>query len=243
VSGVDTEFQARSLRRQAVAMTMLQRLRPVLLHELKGPLQAILSAAHMLRKTQDQAATAENVGRDHYADVIRGSVQQLIAISETLLPRDSSADGEAEFCKLSTLTERVIRLLRDVAALEGVTFMLEVDPAPNTELRADRESLQLALTSVLVATLDRTPANAALTVAIDAAPAALHWRVQAPSHPGRANPDATLFDWRPEVPESLGWSVARDIVTVHGGTMRLADRGGQGWTLTLEFPVGSRNTR
>ena len=69
---------------------MLQRLRPALLHELKGPMQTILSAAHMLRKTPgSKPATAQTGGRDHYADVIRGSVQQLIAIGETLLPRDS----------------------------------------------------------------------------------------------------------------------------------------------------------
>jgi signal transduction histidine kinase len=223
-------------------MEMLQRLRPALLHELKGPLQTILSAAHMLRKTPNQAGT-DTAGRDHYADVIRGSVQQLIGISETLLPRDSASDGGPELCTLSALTERVIRLLRDLAALEGVVFTLDVDRAGRTELRADRDDLQLALTSILVGTLARTPANAALTVAIDAMPAALHWRVQAPPNPAFPNPDATLFDWQPDVPESLGWSVARDIVTEHDGKVSVTDRDGQGWTLSLEFPLGSSDPR
>ena len=106
-----------------------------------------------------------------------------------------------------------------------------------------RDDLQLALTTILVAALDRTPENAALTVAIEVAPAALLWRVQVPPHPARANPDATLFDWRPDIPESLGWSVAHDIVAAHDGTMRMADRGDRGWTLTLEFPVGGADTR
>jgi len=242
MSAVNARLDARRLRRQAVAMEMLQRLRPALLHELKGPLQTILSAAHMLRKAQNQATT-ETAGRDHYADVIRGSVQQLIAISETLLPRDSGTDGGPELCTLSAITERVIRLLRDLAALEGIVFTLDVDRAGRTELRADRDNLQLALTSILIGTLDRTPANAALTVAIDAMPAALHWRVQAPPHPARPNPDATLFDWQPDVPESLGWSVARDIVTEHDGKVSVTDRDGQGWTLSLEFPVGSSDPR
>ena len=243
MSGGSTEFDARRLRRQAVAMEMLQRLRPALLHELKGPLQAILSAAHMLRKTQETTATAQTGGRDHYADMIRGSVQQLIAIGETLLPRDSTAGGEPEICTLSSLTERLIRLLRDLAALEGVAFTLEVDRARGTELRAVTDDLQLALTTILVAALDRAPENAALTVAIEVAPAALLWRLQVPLHPSRANPEATLFDWRPEIPESLGWSVAHDIVAAHDGTMRMADRGDRGWTLTLEFPVDGGDTR
>jgi signal transduction histidine kinase len=242
MSAVNTKLDARRLRRQAAAMEMLQRLRPALLHELKGPLQTILSAAHMLRKTPNQAAT-DTAGRDHYADVIRASVQRLIGVSETLLPRDSGTADERELCTLSALTERVIRLLRDLAALEGVVFTLDVARAGRTELHADRDDLQLALTSILVGTLDRTPANAALTVAIDAMPAALHWRVQAPPHPARPNPDATLFDWQPDVPESLGWSVARDIVAEHDGKVSVTDRNGQGWTLSLEFPLGSSDPR
>ena len=240
---MNATLDARRLRRQAAAMEMLQRLRPALLHELKGPLQTILSAAHMLRKTPNQATTTDTAGRDHYADAIRGSVQQLIGISETLLPRDSGTEGKSELCALSTLTERVVRLLRDLAALEGVVFTLEVDRAGRTEMRADRDDLQLALTSILVGTLDRTPANAALTVAIDAMPAVLHWRVLVPPHPARPNPDATLFDWQPDVPESLGWSVARDIIVEHDGKVSVTDRDGQGWTLSLEFPLGSSDPR
>ena len=54
----DIQREFSRMRRQAVAMNMLYKLRAGLLHEFKGPLQAILSAVYLLEKKHEAASSA-----------------------------------------------------------------------------------------------------------------------------------------------------------------------------------------
>jgi cell cycle sensor histidine kinase DivJ len=241
----DPERESRRIQRQALAMDMLQKLRPALLHELKGPMQAILSALHLLRKSSETepsgvAGVATHHPQDQYTDLIRNSVQQLIAIGDAMLPRGADEASAREPVRLHALTERALRLLRDLAALESVAFELDVDAAAATELEANKDDLQLALTALLVGMLERAPPDSTVKISIARPDVWLRWTARVAAHPERPNPDrawvaSTASGAAPAAP--LGWSVARDIVGAHGGRMTLEDAGGDGWTLELALPV------
>jgi hypothetical protein len=243
----DTQLESRRIRRQALAMDMLQKLRPALLHELKGPMQTILSALHMLRKARDPShggtGPEASASLDQYTELIRNSVQQLIAIGDSILP---CAPDEARQCQpvgLQALTERSLRLLRDLASLDGVAFELDIDAGASTELQASRDDLQLALNALLVGILERTPQDSIVRIRISEPDLSLHWQAQVPAHPSRPNPDRSLFagTGNGDAPGSdLRWSVANEIVTAHGGRMSLANADRDGWTLEIAFPAAAR---
>jgi signal transduction histidine kinase len=204
-------------------------------------MQTILSALHLLKKARETAPTTETrAAQDQYAELIRNSVQQLIAIGETILP--CTPASEREPVRLSALTQRTLRLLRDLAALESVAFELEVDAAATTELPANKDDLQLALTALLFGIVERAPPDSTAKISIARTEASLRWRARVAAHPSRPNPDWTLFAGAggEDAPGAdLGWSVAREIAVEHGGRMTLEDAGRDGWTLELALPAAA----
>ena len=242
----DVERESRRIRRQALAMDMLQTLRPALLHELKGPMQAILSAVHMLKRARDAAPTADTrAAQDQYVDLIKNSVQQLIAIGEAILPGAVSGGGNREPVELAGLTRRVLRLLRDLAALDGVAFELDAGSATNAGLQANKEDLQLALTALLVGILNRSGPDSTVMISITQPDGFLRWSALVPAHPSRLNPEPALFAGAgggDEPGTDLAWSTAREIVVEHGGRMTLEDAGRDGWTLELALPAARGTT-
>ena len=246
MNDVDRERESRRIRRQALAMDMLEKLRPALLHDLKGPMQAILSALHMLKKARDTSpggtnAPAARHPQEQYTDLIRSSVQQLIVIGDSILPRGADEAGGRELVSLQIMTERTLRLLRDLASLDGVAFELDVDPAAATGIRANKDDLQLALTALLVAMLERAPPDTIVRIRIAQPGESLQWRARVNAHPSRPNPDRTLFVGATGDPPGtdLGWTVTNEIVVAHDGRMTLEDAAG-GWTLELTFPAAAR---
>jgi hypothetical protein len=236
-AGPDLDPTAR-LARQALAMDMLQRLRPALLHELRSPMQAILSALHMLRKSLEDLPTGDaNGARERYVEMIRQSVQQLIAVSDGLLPREAGV--ERETCELAAMTGRTLKLLRDLAALDDVRFELDV-MAPNSDVSAVKDDLQLALTSLLVGVLERSPSGSRLPVTIVADHGTLDWSVQVP--PGaltRDEGDALAGSNATQSAEPFG--VAHAIVAEHGGSVSCEPLGDGSWSLHVRLPTSPGN--
>jgi signal transduction histidine kinase len=229
------------LVRQAVAMDVLQRLRPALLHELRSPLQAILSALHMLRKSLDGQSSGEmNQGaQQRYVELIRNSVQQLIAASDGLLPR--GAGVEREVCSLKSMTERILKLLRDTAALDEVRFELAVS-TPSTDVSAVEDDLHLALTALLVGVLEESPPGSTLPVAIAADGASLLWTVRVTDR-GLALADCQtmlLAEPRISLANTGPFSVARAIIAEHGGEVRCEPHADDSWSLRVRLPASAK---
>src|SRR5688572_23319749 len=96
----------RRLLRHALATEMILRLRPMMLHALKGPPQTILSALHMLKKSFSMPETAETAAnRTRYVDWIRESVNKLSTIADSMLPQRLGLAGECEPSNLTEITE------------------------------------------------------------------------------------------------------------------------------------------
>jgi hypothetical protein len=214
----DAEQELSRMRRQAVAMDMLHKLRPGLLHEFKGPLQAILSAVYLLERKHDAAtAAAPDVVPDPHVALIRKSVQQLLAFVEALLTDGASRRGDHEPLDLAALSRRPLHLLRDRAALLDVALELEAQSAPGTCVQAVREDLELALTVLLVCSLDRAPPRSTLRVSITVQDGSLCWTanvVPAASAPAAAEQPGPAGDGDPA--DALALQVVREILANHG---------------------------
>jgi hypothetical protein len=229
----DVHAQAR-LARQALAMDMLQRLRPALLHELRSPMQAILSALHMLRKSLEDAPAGDaNGARDRYVEMIRQSVQQLIVVSDGLLPRETGT--ERETCNLASMTERTLKLLRDAAALDDVRFELAID-ALDSGVTVVKDELQLALTSLLVGVLERTPSGSKLPVKIIAKDSALDWTLRVPSRAITRDTCNALITTEPSRADTP-FGVASAIVAEQGGSVSCDPLDDESWSLRVRLPA------
>jgi signal transduction histidine kinase len=228
------------LVRQAVAMDILQRVRPALLHEIRSPLQAILSALHMLRKSLDGQSSGESNRRaqERYVELIRSSVQQLIAASDGLLPRDAGV--ERKICNLARVTERILKLLRDTAALDDIHFDLTVSTT-SSDVTAVEDDLQLALTALLVGVLEKAPSGSVLPVMIAADGASLLWTVRITDH-GLTFADCQsllLAEPRISLANAGPFSVARAIIAEHDGEVRCDPHAGDSWSLSVRLPASA----
>lgn len=219
--------------RNALHTELAVRMRHVLLHDLKGPGQIILSALHMLQKN---AATADAATLQKYCDWIRNAVKDLAERAENVLPpKPAGAAAAPETCDLAALTEDATHLLRDDAALAGVEFRIEtanpLPPAPGP-----RGELLLALQAMLFGVLDSVPQNSTVYIHLAETNKGTEWSAAVPDGD---RPEAEAFEARYEVepPRSgIGWHVARSIARSRGGDLTVEDIEDGGWRLVLRLP-------
>lgn len=231
--------------RNALHAELTSRMRHVLLHDLKGPGQIVLSAVHMLQKN---AATADAATLQKYCDWIRDAVKDIAARAEKILPPSSTswsttsstprpaADAAPETCDLMELTEDVVHLLRDDSALKGVEFKIEPSDGPPPPVPGPGGELRLVLQALLFGVLDRVPENSTAYIRLSSANGQANWSVSAP---GGDPPDASAFELRYDVmpPASgIGWYVARSIARERGGDLSLEGMKDDHWQLVLRLP-------
>jgi K+-sensing histidine kinase KdpD len=236
----DPERETSRIRRQAVAMNMLHKLRPGLLHEFKGPLQAILSAVYLLERKHDAGSTAStSAAPDPHVALIRKSVQQLLAFVEALLTDGAGGRGARESVDLAVISGRALHLLRDRAALLDVSLEYAAHSAPDTCVQASREDLELALTVLLVCSLDRAPPRAKLCASIAAEGRSLRWTANVVPDAQAADTAVPRIASRPEGDpgDALALEVAREILAAHGAELVAEDAPDGRQSLTFALPV------
>ncbi|MBF5094892.1 response regulator [Azospirillum sp. INR13] len=216
-------------------------------HELRTPMNAVIGFADLIARESEGP-----VGTAHYRDFavnIRDSGQHLLELINEILDHVRAEAGQLvlddEPVDLDAAATFAIRLLTPRAARAGIVLSATVDPAARF-LRGDERRIRQILLNLLSNAVKYTPSGGAVTLTAGPAPDGgllLEVRDTGIGIPEQDLGRVLQAYTRVESPANrqtegagLGLPLTRRLVELHGGTMTLSSRVGQGTTVTLHFP-------
>ncbi|PWC81826.1 PAS domain S-box protein, partial [Azospirillum sp. TSO5] len=216
-------------------------------HELRTPMNAVIGFADLIARESEGP-----VGTAHYRDFavnIRDSGQHLLELINEILDHVRADSGQLvlddEPVDFDAAATFAIRLLTPRAARAGIALYATVDPAAR-HMRGDERRIRQILLNLLSNAVKYTPSGG--SVSLTAAPAPdggllLEVRDNGVGIPEQDLGRVLLAYARVASPENrqtegagLGLPLTRRLVELHGGTLTLASRVGQGTTVTIHFP-------
>lgn len=168
-------------------------------------------------------------------------VERLLDDLRTLSLAESGALVlDREPTDLVRLTRDVVDRLDGVAAAAGVALRVGGDGAPVDDVHVDPVRIREVVSNLVVNAVGATLAGGAVTVAVREED---HLAVVTVADTGVGIPDdevAAVFERFHKGSGSsgtgLGLTISRDLVTAHGGTLRIASTSPAGTTMRIELP-------
>ncbi|CAO3358242.1 response regulator [Azospirillum melinis] len=216
-------------------------------HELRTPMNAVIGFADLIARESEGP-----VGNAHYRDFavnIRDSGQHLLELINEILDHVRAESGQLilddEPVDLDAAAIFAVRLLTPRAARAGIALSAQVAPAAR-HLRGDERRIRQILLNLLSNAVKYTPSGGSVSLTADPAPDGgllLEVRDNGVGIPEQDLDRVLLAYARVATPENrqtegagLGLPLTRRLVELHGGTLTLASRVGQGTTVTIHFP-------
>jgi two-component system, OmpR family, sensor histidine kinase BaeS len=220
-----------------------RRLLANLVHELGRPLGALQSAVQALSGGADEDVHLRRElleGMDDELHRMRRLVEDLAQLHEQVL---GSLELDKKVVDLNDWLVRVAAPWREAALEKGLEWKSNIsDQMPSISMDPDR--MAQALGNLLSNAVRYTPANG--TITLSAAADSQEVRIQVgDSGPGIASDEqgqifAPFYRGKSARRFSdgmgLGLTIARDLITAHGGELRLESRSGQGSQFVLCLP-------
>jgi PAS domain S-box-containing protein len=211
-------------------------------HELRNPLGAISSAAHVLSRT-----AGSNNASARASDIIGRQVQHLARIVDDLLDVSRVVAGKVV---LRLQPVDLAEIARRVATLHGgpagARHLISVHTTP-TWISADPTRLEQVLTNLLANAVKYTPAGGEITVTVRRDGNYAILAVRDTGTGIRAELLPRVFELFVQGDRSLersagglgiGLTLVRQLVELHGGTVEASSPGvGRGSTFTVRLPV------
>jgi len=240
------ELELEEARRAAVSANEAKdRFLAIVSHELRTPLNAIIGFSEML--ASDSLCPADEARRREYAGIIAGSGRHLLDVVNSLLDVSRIESGNftiaPEPFDLAALARDCCDLMEVRARAAGVCIRREIGPEACT-IVADPRACRQILLNLLANALKFTPqGEVAVRLASRGAQVAL---VVSDTGIGIAECDLpqlgkpffqahSSYD-RPHEGAGLGFSVVQGLVALHGGSVEVASRSGEGTTVTVSLP-------
>jgi PAS domain S-box-containing protein len=218
----------------------------VLSHELRAPLTAIIGWSRILRK--QGLGEAEQA---HAVTVIERNAQRQVELVNDLLDISRIAASRLELDRvavdLAVVARDAIDSLRTELEARQLELAAELDPATG-EVFGDVRRLQQIVVNLLTNAIKFTPSRGRIEVRLarhgemahltvtdtgDGIDAGLIPHVFEPFRQGDDDPATRTHQGL-----GLGLTIVRELVTLHGGTIRVHSPGkGRGATFTVELPV------
>ena len=214
-------------------------------HELRTPLNAVLGWARMLASKQltDERAT-------HAIATIERNAASLTLIIDDLLDMSRIIAGTMNLTFQPvdpvTLAQSVLEVVGPMAAAGRIELTLSADPSFGEVINGDPARLQQAIGNILTNAIKFTPAGGRVDVSVERVGSAVDIKVV---DTGRG----ISADFLPQVFEryrqasrvmsrqqglGLGLAIVRQLVELHGGTVRAASEGeGRGSTFIIRLPI------
>jgi signal transduction histidine kinase/ActR/RegA family two-component response regulator len=213
-------------------------------HELRTPLTAILGWSNMLL-----AGRLEGEMRDHALDIIHRNAQSQNQLISDLLDVSRIISGKLRLdlrtVELPAVIEAAVEATRPAAEAKGVRLTTALDPRSGP-INGDADRLQQVVWNLLTNAIKFTPEGGEIRVRLASADSRVEITVR-DSGMGIA-PEFLphIFDrFRQADPGTnrvhggmgLGLSIVRQLVELHGGTVRAESEGeGKGATFTVSLP-------
>jgi len=223
----------------------------VVSHELRTPLNAIIGFSDML--ASDSLCPTDEARRREYASIIAGSGRHLLDVVNTLLDVSRIESGNftiaPEPFDLAALMRDCCDLMEVKARAAGVQLRREiVEPCV---IVADPRACRQILLNLLGNALKFTP-RGEVTVRLKSAGAQVAL-VVSDTGIGIAESDLaqlgkpffqahSSYD-RPYEGTGLGFCVVQGLAALHGGTVEVASRSGEGTTVTVLLPRDGAGAR
>ncbi len=214
-------------------------------HELRTPLNAVLGFSDTMRMRMF-GPISDRYGE--YAELIHESGRHLLDLINDVLDMSKiEADRyelDRETFDVAEAAEAALRLMRGQAASAGVSLRQSL-PARGLEVDADRRALKQMILNLLANALKFTPRGGSTVLSVAAADGQLEI-VVADTGVGIAPEDVTRlgdpFEQAGAAGQraqgtGLGLALVRALAGLHGGTVTLESRLGEGTAVTVRLPV------
>jgi signal transduction histidine kinase len=211
-------------------------------HELNNPLSNVSSSAQIL--AEDLNELDERFKQDLISQILEQS-DRARDIVRTLLEFSRISEFSWQEVSLKSLVEKTITLIRGQAP-SNVEISLDI-PA-DLIITVDKQRIQQVFLNLLKNSIDVIPENGRIWISC---------RKITPKGKGRGEVEILFEDNGPGIPEEirdkifdpffttkdvghgsgLGLFIVHDIIEMHGGTIRVETRPGQGTTFIIWLPV------
>ena len=210
-------------------------------HQIGTPLNLISTHVQLLiQSTPSDAASIDRL------KAIQEQVAKVTAVVRAALESSRPGAVQHERADLVILLRRVCQMAGPMLEEAGVQIEL-VTPNQSAELLTDPVQLELALLNLITNSVDAMASGGKLTVRLERVNERL--RLEIEDTGSGVPPDllAHIFDpWVTTKAQGkgsgLGLSIARQVVTSHGGTIRAQNRPGKGAVFTIELPAAQRTS-
>jgi signal transduction histidine kinase len=208
-------------------------------HQIGTPLNLISTYVQLLI----QATPPESSSMDRLK-AIQDQVARVTAVVRAALDSSRRPAIPHERADLGTLVRRVCQMAGPI--LEDAGVQMEVrTPDESVELLTDPVQLELALLNLITNSVDAMASGGKLTARLGRVNDRLRLEIE---DTGSGIPPELLphiFDpWVTTKAQGkgsgLGLSIARQVVTSHGGTIRVDNRPGNGAVFTIDLPAAER---
>jgi two-component system sensor histidine kinase ChvG len=208
-------------------------------HELRNPLASLRTATEMLSEARDREDT-QRLLHQALSEIAR--LERLLSDLLDMARMDAHLESESrEPVALDALLADLAQGF-DQRSPSGVS--VKALPAPELVVQASKDRLAQVLENLLDNALSVAPRGTDVTLTLRRQDdmAVIEVRDQGPGIPpaDREKVFRRFFSVRPEGEKrhtGLGLSIARSIVEVYGGTLRVADTAGPGTVLEVRLPI------
>jgi two-component system cell cycle sensor histidine kinase PleC len=221
-------------------------------HELRTPLNAIIGFSQLMG-SQTFGPLGSQKYRDYCAHILAGGEYLLHVVSEVLDMARLEAGRERLSYARFPVEQAVSRAVLDIAPTareKHIAVRVEVDPDVTVE--ADPLAVERILTTLMRNAVKFTPEDGEISIGAAAVGELIHFIVE-DNGPGISAQDVARLGRPFEQGDvvmangmkgsGLGLAIANSLVELHGGTLRLQSRAGEGTAAVVTLPRVQRGLR
>ena len=221
-------------------------------HELRTPLNAIIGFSQLMGAQAFGPIGCERY-REYCAHILASGRRLLNVVSDILDMARLEAGRERLTYACVSADQAARRAVNDVAAIAGEKDVaLSLDVRPDLALEADAGALERILVTLMRNAVKFAPEGGSVEIGAEAAGEQVYFYVQ-DNGPGVAEHDIERLG-RPFEQSGvvmadgmkgsgLGLAIANSLAELHGGTLRLASRPGEGAIAVVALPRAQRAAR
>ena len=224
---------------QAEKLSSLGKLGAGVAHEVRNPLNAISMATQRIQRDFPPADPNKKEAFDRITHILRDEIKRLNGIVEDFLALSRSSRTDFRPQSIADVLERILFLIRDEARSRGVRIETRwSDGLPMVSM--DAAKMHQAILNIVRNALEAIPGDGRVTIVCEKA-----WRNRVSirvSDTGVGIPagEETRI-WSPfytnkEGGVGLGLAIAHEIITAHGGEIRIESEEGSGTIVEILLP-------